>query len=112
MSLVQIGAHLTEKGLHEILSIKASMNNGLSAKVAAAYPGVKPVVRPVIETTTTIANPNWLVGFVTGDGSFSASSNNTKRKAFIVRFFITQHARDLKLLEAIKNYFGGSRIYI
>lgn len=101
VSIVQTGGHLTEKGLQKIISIKASMNRGLNAKVANAYPGVKPIRRP------TIKQPSKLVGFVTGDGSFSVSSNETARKAFRVRFFITQHARDLKLLGAIQIYFGG-----
>lgn len=48
-----------------------------------------------------------MTGFITGDGSFSASSRNNKRNAFRVRFFLTQHSRDLELLKVIQNYFSG-----
>jgi hypothetical protein len=103
------GGHLTTEGLREIVSIKASLNNLLTPTLKAAFPDIVPFVRPVMELSTTnvIYDPQWIVGFVTGDGSFSASSNNTTRKAFRVRFMVTQHARDLNSLEAIKNYFGG-----
>jgi hypothetical protein len=33
-----------------------------------------------IDPITTIMDPQWLVGFITGDGYFSASSSNNKRK--------------------------------
>jgi len=52
-------------------------------------------------------DPYWLTGFITGDGSFSASSRNTKRKVFRVRFFLTQHSRDLELLDGIKDPISG-----
>lgn len=48
-----------------------------------------------------------MTGFITGDGSFSASSRNNKRNAFRVKFFLTQHSRDLELLNFIKNSFSG-----
>jgi len=102
------GGHLTTEGLREIIGIKASINNQLTPALKAAFSYIVPFVRPVLEpSTAVIYDPQWIVGFVTGDGSFSASSNNTLRKAFRVRFMVTQHARDLKLLEVIKNYFGG-----
>ena len=59
-----------------------------------------------MEIITNITEPQWLVGFIAGNGSLSAYSKNTKRNAFRVRFLITQHARDLELLKVIKSYFG------
>jgi hypothetical protein len=41
--------HLTEDGLHKIVALKASMNNGLSAELYAAFPNLKPVPRPSVE---------------------------------------------------------------
>jgi len=41
--------------------------------------------------------PDWLVGFIEGDGSFSASSG--------VSLVISLHNRDKYLLEAIQDYF-------
>ena len=48
--------HLTIQGLHKIVTIKASMNLGLSADLKSAFPDIVPVVRPLVETKT-IDNP-------------------------------------------------------
>jgi len=112
VSIIQTGGHLTEKGLNKVLSIKASMNRGLSAKVANAYPGVKPITRPIIEQSSKLVNPSWLVGFVAGDGSFSASSNETARKAFRVRFFYNSACTGSKIIRSYSNLFRGFRFYI
>lgn len=98
--------HLNEKGLQEIISLKASLNNKLPSSLQTAFPNVIPAERGEMEIITNITEPQWLVGFIAGDGSLSASSKNTKRNAFRVRFLITQHARDLELLKVIKSYFG------
>jgi hypothetical protein len=99
--------HLNEKGLDKIISLKASLNNKLTPSLQSAFPNVIPADRGEMKILTEITEPQWLVGFITGDGSFSASSKDTKRKAFRVRFIITQHAKDLELLKVIKSYFGG-----
>ncbi len=57
--------HLTE-GIGKIVSIKASMNKGLSKKL------VTPVLRPQV-----IKDPNWLAGFVDGEGCFFVSIYNS-----------------------------------
>jgi hypothetical protein len=98
--------HLTEKGLQEIINLKASLNNKLSPSLESAFPNVVPVKRDQIDNITKITEPQWLVGFITGDGSFTASSKDNKRSAFRVRFVITQHAKDLELLKVIKSHFG------
>lgn len=55
--------HLTTEGINKLLSIKASMNKGLSeGQKAAFYPGV-PVERPKL-IDQIITDPHWLVGFV------------------------------------------------
>jgi hypothetical protein len=41
--------HLTDAGIKKIVAIKASMNNGLSAELCAAFPNLKPVPRPLVE---------------------------------------------------------------
>jgi len=45
------------------------------------------------------------------EGSFSASPYSQKLKAYRARFYITQHKRDLALLELINIYFGTGKIY-
>jgi len=41
--------HLTNKGFLDIVSIKASLNWGLSENLKNAFPNIVPKVRPAIE---------------------------------------------------------------
>jgi hypothetical protein len=43
--------HLTSEGLIRIIAIRASMNNGLSPELKAAFPNIIPAPRPLIEST-------------------------------------------------------------
>lgn len=61
--------HLTSDGLQKIVNIRASLNNGLSDALKAAFPNTKPVQIPVVEFKG-IPDPNWLSGFVDGEGCF------------------------------------------
>jgi hypothetical protein len=47
LELIQNKKHLTADGLKEIVSIKASMNLGLSESLKTAFPNVIPVSRPI-----------------------------------------------------------------
>jgi hypothetical protein len=49
IELMNKGEHLTQEGLTKILSIKASINLGLSEVLKAAFPNIIPNVRPAIE---------------------------------------------------------------
>jgi len=49
--------HLTMDGLIKIVSIKASMNKGLSEDLQTAFPNVTPVSRPIVDVAT-IKDPN------------------------------------------------------
>lgn len=57
INLIKEGAHLTSEGLTKIVSIKASMNKGLSDKLATHFPNIVPVVRPKVENQE-IKDPN------------------------------------------------------
>jgi hypothetical protein len=61
--------HLSEEGLRSIVSIRASMNLGLSDELKVAFPDIIPVPRPLIKEKK-INNPNWLAGFIYGEGCF------------------------------------------
>ena len=43
--------HLTEEGLRKILSIKASLNNGLSEQLKTHFPSISSVSRPLVDKT-------------------------------------------------------------
>jgi hypothetical protein len=48
---------LTTEGLHKIISIRASMNFGLSNALKTAFPYITPVARPQVELPKNI-NPH------------------------------------------------------
>ena len=50
------GEHLTETGLNKIVSLKASINNGLSEELKAVFPSVTPAIRPLVNVPENI-NP-------------------------------------------------------
>jgi hypothetical protein len=49
--------HLTNDGFKEILSIRASMNLGLTDKLALAFPNIIPIKKPIIEDLN-VQDPN------------------------------------------------------
>ena len=94
--------HLSIEGLNKIINIKASMNLGLSYFLRSEFNEFTPQERPVINTEN-IPDPNWIAGFVTGEGNFYANitqSTNKIGQRVQLRFRITQHDRDIKFLEA------------
>ncbi len=49
--------HLTQEGLEQILSIKATMNFGESDKLKLLFPNVTPIERPSVLVNNTPLNP-------------------------------------------------------
>jgi len=97
-------------GLRNILSIKASINNGLSKELIESFPDIKPVLRPLVDNeyaaSSSIPDPNWLAGFTDGEGCFSVSMCKSRTKiglAVSLRFILGQHSSDSLILTCIKN---------
>jgi hypothetical protein len=116
--------HLTNAGLHEIVAIKASMNLGLSEKLSISFPEITPYERPIVNILS-IPDPNWIIGFTDGDGSFFVNivkTNNLLGHKVKLMFRIAQHDRDLNLFNLIIKYlncgtiqrkaYSGSQIHI
>jgi hypothetical protein len=104
--------HLTIEGLRKIINIRASMNWGLSDLQKSEFSNFSPVDRP-INNTTNIPDPQWIAGFVTGEGCFDVSIQKSKTKigyCVRLRFRIYQNERDIKLIELIKKYLGAGKI--
>jgi len=102
--------HLTAEGLRNIISIRAAMNNGLSDVLKEHFTDLTLVERPVVELTD-IGDFNWIVGFVDGGGGGSFGILITKAPVSTgysvgLRFTITQHVKDLKLIENFVKYFN------
>jgi len=114
IKLVNDKAHLTVEGLNQIINIKASMNLGLSDMLKLEFPEYTPVERPVINNDNVLLDPNWISGFVSAEGNFDVRMPSTNSKLGTrvqLRFRISQHSRDIKLLEKIAKYFGSGKVY-
>ena len=107
-------SHLTIDGLNKIISIKGSMNLGLSDFLKSEFLNFSPVKRPVINTEN-IPDNNWIAGFVSGEGNFDVritqQLSNKIGTRVQLRFRISQHERDLKLMELLNKYLGSGSIY-
>lgn len=114
--LIKQKNHLTLEGFQEILSLKASFNNGLSEELKIVFPNIIPSLRPqTITPKLETINPYRVSGFVVfffikkiGDGCFYLSLTNNLRGVGLV-FKITQHIRDTELLKEFVNYFNCGR---
>lgn len=107
--LIKQGKHLTENGLSQIISLKSSLNLGLSENLKLAFPSVTPIKRPQYEFKE-ILNPNWISGFVSGEGSFHILNRSTKAGSsniLFARFSIHLNIRDLEVLNGISKYFNN-----
>lgn len=70
LNMILAKEHLSYEGFLVILSIKAAFKNGLSDSLLNDYPSVKAISLPSFDRTLSF-NPNWIAGFVNGDGSFT-----------------------------------------
>lgn len=71
-----------------------------------------PIERPLIKFKG-IVHPNWLVGFVDGEGCFHVKIKNAKSSLgyqVLITFSIAQHSRDEFLLNKITDYLGCGKI--
>lgn len=114
VALIEEKQHLTKEGLLKLVGIKASLNWGLSEKFMQSFPNIIPAERPEVKHSE-IKDIQWLIGFVEGEGCFLVTIQDSKQKKktsdIALRFTITQHNRDLELLQSFLNYLGCGRCY-
>jgi LAGLIDADG endonuclease len=105
--------HLNQKGLEELVSLKASSNLGLSTKLKMSFPHIIPAPRTEIKNKI-MPDLYWFVGFTNGDGSFAIrkSKNSTLRHGYqySLSFEVSQHSRDIDLFKSLKDYFGCGKV--
>jgi hypothetical protein len=112
VELMNQGAHTKNDGLQQIINIKASMNLGISNKIKSEFPLTVPVERLIIQTAN-IPDPQWVSGFVSGEGNFYCGIRKSPNKLgniVSLRFIISQHVKDIQLLELLINYFDSGRL--
>jgi len=111
--LIKNKEHLTPEGLQKLVSIRASMNKGLSDHLKVALPNVTLVERSLVKLPLQI-EPQWIAGFAEGEACFSISINSSKshKLGYVVylRFRITQHSRDVLLINSLVNFFGCGKV--
>ena len=114
IELVNRKEHLTPNGLQEIINIRASINLGLSDGLKEAFPCTIPASRPIVGDQR-IRDPNWLAGFISGEGCFFidiAKSSSCKVGSRVqLKFQITQHSRDTEFMESLIRYLKCGRYY-
>jgi LAGLIDADG DNA endonuclease family protein/ATP synthase A subunit len=134
VKLIGLREHLTKEGLLKLVSLKASLNKGLSDKLKSEFSGVIPAERPKVFPSKILdfkglalntglaelreeclhSKPlkymNWLRGFVEAEGSFHIINQKVEGKTWVsLRFTLTQHSRDKVLMENLIKILGCGR---
>jgi len=107
VNLIEQGEHLKGEGIQLIINVRASLNLGLSEVLKVAFPNTIPVVRPYI-SSSEIPHPEWMAGFITGEGCFFIKITKGRNKAGVgvsLGFQVSQHIRDEILLKSFVTYF-------
>nr|YP_009568475.1 LAGLIDADG endonuclease [Drechslerella brochopaga]QBL02555.1 LAGLIDADG endonuclease [Drechslerella brochopaga]QCW06879.1 hypothetical protein [Drechslerella brochopaga] len=107
--------HLVSKGLDKIISLKSSLNKGLTPLLISHFPNVCSVERPVRKNYFKNVNPYWVTGFVEAEGCFfiNVIKSNAYKTGYQIKldFSIVQHSRDKILMEGFVNYFNSGAVY-
>lgn len=115
INIISDKKHLTKEGFWSILSYYASINRGISVKVKKYYPNITPEIRP-LKTLPVNLNPQWVSGFVAGDGGFSIYVSQAKDyilgEKVYCRFHIAQHSKDIELIKLFIKFFNCGLVHL
>lgn len=106
--------HLTFIGFKTILNYYASINKGLSSKVLSAIQAEKIEVVGIDKVKSKLPEhlqPEWVSGFVAGDGGFSIGIRKNTGQIYF-RFHIAQHSRDQLLMQMFIKFFQCGKVNI
>lgn len=114
VSLISSKEHLSKEGFEKLLSIRSSLNLGLTSVLAEYFPNVQRYF--TLESwDNSIQDPNWLAGFASGEACFFvhiAKSQTTKLGESVqLKFNITQHSRDEFLIKSLADFFNCGKVY-
>lgn len=108
--MVKNKEHLNKEGLEKIVTLRSSLNWGLSDKLQGVFPNISETKTPEPFLNTKPIDSNWVVGFTSGEGCFyiRIGENSKYYTGYQVqlRFQITQHIRDVELMNSLVTYFG------
>nr|4YIT_A Chain A, Meganuclease I-AabMI [Gremmeniella abietina]4YIT_D Chain D, Meganuclease I-AabMI [Gremmeniella abietina] len=111
--LIKNNEHLNKEGINKLVSLKASLNLGLSESLKLAFPNVISATR-LTDFTVNIPDPHWLSGFASAEGCFmvgiaKSSASSTGYQVYLT-FILTQHVRDENLMKCLVDYFNWGRL--
>jgi len=113
LELMNKKEHRTIEGVKKVVSLKHSMNKGLSNKIKLDFPDIVPAIRPLVPVAY-IKDGYWVAGFASGEGSFVVRIYNSKThncgKGVRLLFAITQSKRDIVLLNKLIILFQYGRV--
>lgn len=101
--------------IQTVLNIKSAMNKGgISDTLLSYFPDTIAVTRPEVQTKA-IPNPNWVSGFIEGEGNFAIKilKNSKYKSGYSARvwFQVNQHYRDDLLIKEFISFFGCGVTY-
>lgn len=103
LDLMVSKAHLTWKGLLQIIAYKAYFKMGLSDMLKAIFVDFIPVVVFPYLPDLALINTHWVAGFINGDGGFSVTvrraSDTLLGERVSLEINIVQHEISLKALQ-------------
>ena len=105
--------HLTTEGLNKLISIKASINRGLSGELSEAFPDIPPVKLPLV-CSAQITDPEWIAGFTSWEGCFFVQvRKHSDGPGYQIQliFKVSQHFRDEQIMKNLIEYFDCGNIY-
>lgn len=115
LGIIKNKEHLTQEGLLKILYLKSALNKGLQKTVTTEFENIEILNRPlhlVDGAEFESIDPNWISGFVAGDGSFEIKVRERKYGHEVgLRWSIVQHIRDAHLLGVIASFLGCGKVY-
>jgi hypothetical protein len=120
VALFSAGAHKTEEGFMQIVSIYAAIGRGVSKTVAVhfPFPNLQPVSLPKYELTTTVEQleSSWISGYLTVYCTFQAyievaGWKNDYYHKFKHIFSFSRDITELQILQLIGASIGGN-VYI
>ena len=103
--------HSTLEGIQKIVNIRASLNTGLTENLKEGFPDTLPSQRLESSNIPQANNlkSEWMAGFCTGESNFFITVQKSKTKSGLttsLRFSISQHSKDLLLLESFVDFFN------
>jgi LAGLIDADG endonuclease. len=108
LDLINKKEHLNIDGMKKIISIRGSMNRKSLNIFNEYFSDIVPLELS-FKINNDIKDPNWITGFVDGEGCFYIKPRKVKsslQERFYLSFRLSQHSRDILLMNNISNFLN------